>query len=94
FRVEGIVFQLPKYRFVEESEVFMAMATGNKADEPIELDVGLGDFEGFLKVFLPRASAMYDERPTLTKDEWISVLKLSTKWLFNDLRELAITYLS
>jgi hypothetical protein len=41
-----------------------------------------------------RASAMYDEKPTLTKDEWISVLKLSTRWLFNDLRKLAITHLS
>jgi hypothetical protein len=41
-----------------------------------------------------RQSAMYDEKPNLSKGEWISVLKLSTKWLFNDLRKLAISQLS
>lgn len=41
-----------------------------------------------------RSSAMYDERPELSKDEWISALKLSTKWFFNDLRKLAISHLS
>ncbi|KAH6867904.1 hypothetical protein BKA70DRAFT_1579029 [Coprinopsis sp. MPI-PUGE-AT-0042] len=91
--VEGVVFQLPKYRFVEESDVFMGMVVGDKADESIELDVDLVDFEGFLKAFLPRASSMYDAKPTLTKKEWISVLKLSTLWLFNDLRKFAISQL-
>jgi hypothetical protein len=37
---------------------------------------------------------MYDEKPELSKAEWTSVLKLSTKWFFNDLRELAISQLS
>ncbi|KAH6894005.1 hypothetical protein BKA70DRAFT_1199858 [Coprinopsis sp. MPI-PUGE-AT-0042] len=37
---------------------------------------------------------MYDDLPTLTKEEWISVLKLSTNWLFNDMRQLAISNLS
>jgi hypothetical protein len=36
---------------------------------------------------------MYDEQPQLTKAEWLSVLKLSTKWFFNDLRRLAISNL-
>jgi hypothetical protein len=49
------VFQLPKYRFVEESEWFMAMVAGSVGpNEPIQLDVALGDFESFLKAFLPR----------------------------------------
>ncbi|RXW20431.1 hypothetical protein EST38_g5418 [Candolleomyces aberdarensis] len=30
----------------------------------------------------------------LSKDEWLSVLKLSTRWLFNDLRTMAIEELS
>jgi hypothetical protein len=30
----------------------------------------------------------------LSKDEWISVLKLATKWLFKDLRQLAINALT
>ncbi|KAH6894022.1 hypothetical protein BKA70DRAFT_1320297 [Coprinopsis sp. MPI-PUGE-AT-0042] len=70
------------------------MVAKDGGDGPIDLDVALVDFESFLKAFLPRASAMYDNRPKLTKEEWISVLKLSTKWLFNDLRQLAISYLS
>jgi hypothetical protein len=37
---------------------------------------------------------MYDEKPELSKAEWISVLKLSTKWFFNELRKLAISQLS
>lgn len=104
--------QLPKYRFVEESDEFMGMIVGGVGlKEPIELDVALGDFESFLKAFLPRcvqhiyaiyekaadisrASAVYDDRPALTKDEWVSILKLSTKWLFNDLRKFAISHLS
>ncbi|KAH6867901.1 hypothetical protein BKA70DRAFT_1492308 [Coprinopsis sp. MPI-PUGE-AT-0042] len=94
FKVEGIIFQLPKYRFVEESEAFMEMVAKGGGDGPIDLDVALVEFESFLKVFLPRASAMYDDKPGLTLEEWISVLKLSTLWLFNDLRELAISNLS
>ncbi|KAH6894004.1 hypothetical protein BKA70DRAFT_1570743 [Coprinopsis sp. MPI-PUGE-AT-0042] len=93
FQVEGVVFQLPKYRFVEDSEVFMEMVTTSEGDGVIELDVTLVEFESFLKAFLPRTSAMYDPEPILTKDEWISVLKLSSKWLFNDLRQLAIEHL-
>ena len=41
-----------------------------------------------------RSSAMYDDKPDLTKDEWISTLKLSTRWFFNDLRKLALSHLS
>ncbi|KAH6894000.1 hypothetical protein BKA70DRAFT_1117533, partial [Coprinopsis sp. MPI-PUGE-AT-0042] len=93
-QVDGVMFQLPKYRFVEESEQFMRIFGGGEGGGPIDLDVSLGDFESFLKAFLPRESAMYDERPTLTAEEWISVLKLSTQWLFNDLRKLAISHLS
>jgi hypothetical protein len=54
-QVEGVIFQLPKYRFVEESDKFMAMVAGDAGtNEPIELHVALGDFESFLKAFLPR----------------------------------------
>jgi hypothetical protein len=37
---------------------------------------------------------MYNREPVLTTEEWISVLKLSTKWAFNDLRKLAVRHLS
>jgi hypothetical protein len=53
-QVENVVFQLPKYRFVEESDEFMKLVEGDKSNDPIELDVALKDFESFLKAFLPR----------------------------------------
>ncbi|KAH6907082.1 hypothetical protein BKA70DRAFT_1105024 [Coprinopsis sp. MPI-PUGE-AT-0042] len=99
FKVANTRFQLPLYRFVEESEYFATeyklwadvskdgLATD---DHVIELDVDLGDFECFLKVFLPRSPTTYHTRPTLIQAEWISVLKLSTKWRFNELRKVAI----
>ena len=37
---------------------------------------------------------MHNNRPDLTKDEWISVLKLSTRWYFDDLRKSATYHLS
>jgi hypothetical protein len=40
---------------VEESDNFMAIVAGGvEPNEPIELDVALGEFESFLKAFLPR----------------------------------------
>jgi hypothetical protein len=53
-QVEDMTFQLPKYRFAEESDEFMTMVASSGADRAIELDVALGDFESFLKAFLPR----------------------------------------
>ncbi|KAH6894009.1 hypothetical protein BKA70DRAFT_1199864 [Coprinopsis sp. MPI-PUGE-AT-0042] len=42
----------------------------------------------------PTASLTNDEETSLTKDEWIDVLKLSTKQRSNDLRTLAIHHIS
>lgn len=40
---------------MEESDEFMAVVAGGVgANDPITLDVALGDFESFLKAFLPR----------------------------------------
>ncbi|EAU81191.1 hypothetical protein CC1G_11273 [Coprinopsis cinerea okayama7 len=51
------------------------------------------EFKSFLKALVPR-SPFIDTKPTLTESEWISVLKLSTRWYFNDLRKVAIAELS
>ncbi|KAG2006793.1 hypothetical protein CC2G_014539 [Coprinopsis cinerea AmutBmut pab1-1] len=51
------------------------------------------DFKSFLKALVPK-SPFIESKPTLTKSEWISVLKLSTRWYFNDLRKVAIDELS
>ncbi|KAH6867905.1 hypothetical protein BKA70DRAFT_1242816 [Coprinopsis sp. MPI-PUGE-AT-0042] len=75
-------------------EEFMKVVTMSEEDGVIDLDLTLVEFDSFLKAFIPRASAMYDDKPTLTKEQWIAVLKWSTKWLFNDLRQLAISHLS
>ncbi|KAH6893975.1 hypothetical protein BKA70DRAFT_1037514, partial [Coprinopsis sp. MPI-PUGE-AT-0042] len=97
FQVSDTRFQLPLYRFVEESEFFSAqhgLSDRNVKDgfssALVELDVELKDFECFLKAFLPRSPAAYHSQPVLSKLEWISVLKLSTKWRFNELRKTAI----
>ncbi|KAH6893978.1 hypothetical protein BKA70DRAFT_1320177 [Coprinopsis sp. MPI-PUGE-AT-0042] len=96
FKVRNSRFQLPLYRFVDESEYFAAeykLSDATKegyAQDVIDLDVDLQDFERFLKVFLPRSPTAYHSKPSLTQAEWISVLKLSTKWQFNDLRKKAI----
>ncbi|KAH6893982.1 hypothetical protein BKA70DRAFT_1407471 [Coprinopsis sp. MPI-PUGE-AT-0042] len=97
FKVGGTRFQLPLYRFVEESEFFASQyglcdspSRDGFATSVIELDVNLKDFECFLKAFVPRSPAAYHSKPELTNPEWISVLKLATKWRFNDLRKTAI----
>ncbi|TFK23598.1 hypothetical protein FA15DRAFT_593953, partial [Coprinopsis marcescibilis] len=36
----------------------------------------------------------YSRDPELTKDEWISVLRLSTRWFFGEMREVAIRKLT
>ncbi|KAH6893985.1 hypothetical protein BKA70DRAFT_1532761, partial [Coprinopsis sp. MPI-PUGE-AT-0042] len=96
FKVGNTRFQLPLYRFVEESEYFATeykLSDATKegyATDALELDVDLNDFECFLKGFLPRSPAAYHSKPSLTQAEWISVLKLSTKWQFNDIRKTAI----
>ncbi|KAH6907084.1 hypothetical protein BKA70DRAFT_1286204 [Coprinopsis sp. MPI-PUGE-AT-0042] len=97
FKVGVTRFQLPLYRFVEESEFFASQyglcdspSRDGFATSVIELDVSVKDFECFLKAFIPRSPAAYHSKPGLTNPEWISVLKLATKWRFNDLRKTAI----
>ncbi|KAH6893980.1 hypothetical protein BKA70DRAFT_1117632 [Coprinopsis sp. MPI-PUGE-AT-0042] len=97
FKVRGTRFQLPLYRFVEESEFFASKyglcdspSRDGFATSVIDLDVSPKDFESFLKAFIPRSPAAYHSKPELTNPEWISVLKLATKWRFNDLRKTAI----
>ncbi|KAH6907081.1 hypothetical protein BKA70DRAFT_1491993 [Coprinopsis sp. MPI-PUGE-AT-0042] len=87
FRVGGTRFQLPLYRFLEESEYFATeyklsdACRGGFATGVIDLDIDLKDFDS------PTA---YHCKPNLSEAEWISVLKLCTKWRFNNLRKTAI----
>ncbi|KAF6761105.1 hypothetical protein DFP72DRAFT_31770 [Ephemerocybe angulata] len=54
-------------------------------------DVGAEDFRTFLKVIFPIHSKSISLH--LTKEEWIAVLRLSTRWEFVDIRKLAIQQL-
>ncbi|EAU81246.2 hypothetical protein CC1G_09490 [Coprinopsis cinerea okayama7 len=104
FVTEGHLVRLPVELFTQHSDVFAeeyglprptsdhsSLDTG---DPRIELDgIAWDDFKNFLKAVVPR-SPFLEAKPTLTESEWISVLKLSTRWLFNDLRKIAIDELS
>ncbi|KAJ7312369.1 hypothetical protein DFH08DRAFT_717582 [Mycena albidolilacea] len=92
-QVEGRIFNVPRYHFERSSEIFATMLTlpagdgahpeGHSAEYPVVLEgISSADFRALLKALYP-----------LCKDEWISVLKLSTQWCFLDARKLAIQQL-
>ncbi|KAJ7314358.1 hypothetical protein DFH08DRAFT_716740, partial [Mycena albidolilacea] len=108
FQVEGRIFNVPRYHFERSSEIFATMLTlpagdgvhpeGHSADYPVVLEgVSSADFRALLKVLypdIPRVLTMPGgAKNWLMKDEWISVLKLSTQWRFLDARKLAIQQL-
>ncbi|RXW14605.1 hypothetical protein EST38_g11249 [Candolleomyces aberdarensis] len=91
FKVEEIVFEAPRYRFAEHSEVFETMfqlpaggdgnAEGGDKEHPIVLErYKAAHFDAFLKVIYPTADNVIQGSFKLDKEEWIGVLNLSTKW--------------
>ncbi|KAJ7812016.1 hypothetical protein B0H14DRAFT_2858373 [Mycena olivaceomarginata] len=109
FRVEGRIFNVPRYHFERSSEIFATMLTlpagdgvhpeGHSAEYPVVLEgVSSADFRALLKALypldIPRVLTMPGGADNwMKKDEWISVLKLSTQWRFLDARKLAIQQL-
>ncbi|KAF5317220.1 hypothetical protein D9611_003668 [Ephemerocybe angulata] len=106
FSVGDHVFRVPKHRFLTDSEIFAttygldrAQVSGSEdeftAEDPmldaVSLDVEPHEFRIFLKTLYPK---QLQGELTLTPEEWLAVLKLSTKWLFNDFRKMAIEKLS
>ncbi|KAH6908516.1 hypothetical protein BKA70DRAFT_271862 [Coprinopsis sp. MPI-PUGE-AT-0042] len=86
---------------MSQSPVFEGMFDGNNdgggegaSDEkPIVLEgYKSKDFECLMKVMLP--PPLKYSLPVLAKDEWASVLKLSTTWQMDQVRQLAIEQLS
>ncbi|KAK0494907.1 hypothetical protein EDD18DRAFT_1076297 [Armillaria luteobubalina] len=86
FLVENVLFRVPRYRFIENSETFRTMfslpqaetstAEGDSDDKPIQLQgVSRVDFERLLE-FMYRRNAASPLKASL--EEWISILKLST----------------
>ncbi|RXW20424.1 hypothetical protein EST38_g5413 [Candolleomyces aberdarensis] len=105
-QARGRLFRVPKYRLISESEYFASKygLDGDSGSEheygtvedprlnAVKLDdVSADEFRSFLKAVYPKVTHSY---LSLAKDDWLSVLKLSTKWLFNDLRKKAIEELS
>ncbi|KAJ2918315.1 hypothetical protein MD484_g2134, partial [Candolleomyces efflorescens] len=71
------------------------ISSSNQRDPVVQHDsvvklqgVEVDDFRCFLKVLYPRNGE--HELTTFTPEQWKSVLKLSTKWFFNDIRHRAI----
>ncbi|KAF6761040.1 hypothetical protein DFP72DRAFT_804333 [Ephemerocybe angulata] len=99
FLVGDHVFRVPKHRFLTGSEVFattygLDRAQGSEREDElnaVSLDVEPHEFRIFLGALYPK---QLQGELTLTPDEWLAVLKLSTKWLFNDFRKMAIEKLS
>ncbi|RXW18254.1 hypothetical protein EST38_g7602 [Candolleomyces aberdarensis] len=100
-QVEEIVFEAPRYRFTEHSEVFEDMfhlPTGSNGDvegrdeeHPIVLDgYKANDFSALMKVLYPEPHIMVSGSYGLSKEEWVGVLALSTIWQMKAIREYAI----
>ncbi|KAJ3508819.1 hypothetical protein NLJ89_g5550 [Agrocybe chaxingu] len=102
FLVEDGVFQVPKHHF-QHNDVFSTTfmlppppgetAEGSSEKKPFELKGILKkDFQAFLRVLYPLGVPNhYDD---LTSEEWQSVLRLSSMWEFQNLRDLAVQWLS
>ncbi|KAF8872060.1 hypothetical protein CPB84DRAFT_1800142 [Gymnopilus junonius] len=91
FEVEGYSFRLPSHAFSDESsyfaEVYNLADHGTDGGDAIKLnDVSRSDFYCLLKVVCPPTFSL---QLNLSQEEWVSVLKLSTKWKFLRLREMS-----
>jgi len=101
FLVENVLFRVPRRYFQTHSSVFGDVFSlplggknpeGSSDDNPFKLEsISKVDFQRLLKVIYPENPL----RPViLSREEWISVLKLSTLWELDDPRERALDELS
>jgi len=102
FKVENVLFKVPRRAFEEHSDVFRAMFTlppgqetgidGLSDDRPLLLEgIKRDDFRSFLRALYPPCIG---EALQLTEPEWASVLSLAHMWSFQRIRKLAIDELS
>ncbi|ESK97223.1 hypothetical protein Moror_17879 [Moniliophthora roreri MCA 2997] len=104
FQVEDTLFRLPRQPFEAYSEVFRTMFTlapkdktrdttdeGATDDNPIRLEgVKCLDFERFARALCPTENPLLQQTSERTRDEWMSILRLSTMWDFQEMRWIAI----
>ncbi|KAJ7289177.1 hypothetical protein C8J57DRAFT_1164982 [Mycena rebaudengoi] len=109
-QIEDRIFKVPRHHFERNSEIFATTFTLPAADDvqaegrsdanPFKLEgISSVDFERLLKVLYPlwvyhSLSRDIPQILLMPKDDWISVLKLSTLWYFIDARDLAIRQLT
>ncbi|KAF8883162.1 hypothetical protein CPB84DRAFT_1827697 [Gymnopilus junonius] len=105
FKVEQTLFCVPRCEFEQSSEVFENMflfpsenPEGHTQEHPIVLEgYKADDFTCLLNVMYPRAKSLISGTSInlhLQKEEWVSMLKLSTIWSMTKIREYAIHRLS
>ncbi|VDB95558.1 unnamed protein product [Peniophora sp. CBMAI 1063] len=105
FKAENTLFKVPRYALPAEDGIFSAMldlpageemVEGKDDDHPIVLpaEVTAFDFRSLLKATHPFtvSSSSASRMPYLTLHEWLSVVKLSTKWCLDELRVSAIVH--
>ncbi|KAF5383248.1 hypothetical protein D9615_004843 [Tricholomella constricta] len=95
FEVEDSLFRVPTHYFRASTEFFnvdfdSADASGDECHLKLE-DVTQADFRALLNLMYPRSLTL---TRTLSDDEWVSVLKLSTNWMMLDVRRMAIEHLT
>ncbi|RXW15176.1 hypothetical protein EST38_g10676 [Candolleomyces aberdarensis] len=98
FLVEACIFKVPRYQFVIGSTYFAERLESTKLSDDkddgapvIPEGVTASQFRVFLKLLFP----IYTTSTTLrfTKDEWLIILELSTRWHFHEFRKLAKEHL-
>ncbi|KAH6908585.1 hypothetical protein BKA70DRAFT_1280249, partial [Coprinopsis sp. MPI-PUGE-AT-0042] len=97
--VENKLYSIPTGFLTQQSEAFAGMfsldncSEGLSDDSPIVLEgYKSTDFDNLLKVLIPRPLA--PSPPNLSKNEWISTLKLATMWQMDEIRKVSISRLS
>ncbi|KAG6871133.1 hypothetical protein C0992_011635 [Termitomyces sp. T32_za158] len=86
-QIEDCLFVVPKYHFMRYKGEFDWMWDMDEETRYQLDDIKKADFRAFLKFLHP----LYcPHQPDMTADEWISVLKLASKWTMPDIRKAAI----
>ncbi|KAI9070241.1 hypothetical protein FKP32DRAFT_1540025, partial [Trametes sanguinea] len=99
FLVEGVLFKVSRRPFEDESNAFGSTiklppengplhAEGTSDANPLPLlGVTAEEFRALLYVLFPLS---YGARRSLTKEQWLSALKLADMWVFEEVRAKAI----
>ncbi|KAG5652690.1 hypothetical protein H0H81_004075 [Sphagnurus paluster] len=92
FLVEDSLYKVPRYQFTKSAELYRIISLGAVTeDTPVVLnDVTKDEFNTLLELI---SDPGVPQRP-FCHQEWAVVLKLASRWMFSELRKLAITNLS